>query len=118
MARFGYLYLKKGVWEQKQIIPAEWIAESTRPHITTGETSDYWKSYGFNWWGCMFGAYRGYYAFGLAGQSICVVPDLDLVTVVTSSDASAFKPYRNFMDDNLKKYLVFVDTHIIDSVLK
>jgi CubicO group peptidase (beta-lactamase class C family) len=116
MARFGYLYLKKGVWDQTAILLAGWVTASTSSHVTTGETSAFWKNYGFNWWVCGFGPYRGCYAFGLAGQTICVVPDLDLVTVVTSAETAAFRPYRNFTDENLKKYPVFVNTHLITAI--
>ena len=34
MARFGYLYLKNGKWENRQIVPAQWVVESTRNLIS------------------------------------------------------------------------------------
>jgi CubicO group peptidase (beta-lactamase class C family) len=118
MAKFGLLYLKSGAWDQDRILPAEWIAESTRPYIATGNSSNYWKNYGFNWWVCRFGNHQGYYAFGLAGQSICIVPDLDLVAVVTFSETAANKPNWDIMDGILEKYLEFADKHLIAAVLK
>jgi CubicO group peptidase (beta-lactamase class C family) len=69
MAKFGYLYLAGGVWEGEQIVPAEWIETSTtRPH------------YGYLWWRLGNG---GYAALGYKGQRIVVIPDLDMVVVVT-----------------------------------
>ena len=36
MAKFGYLYLNRGVWDGRQIIPAAWVDTSTMDHISTG----------------------------------------------------------------------------------
>lgn len=44
LARFGYLYLRRGRWEDQQIVPKTWIAESTRPST---ELND---AYGYLWW--------------------------------------------------------------------
>jgi len=78
MAKIGYLYLNNGRWEDKQIIPSEWIAASTREHIT-GTLMD---GYGYQWWTRNDGVYL---ALGYAGQFIFVVPELDLVASVTSN---------------------------------
>lgn len=45
MTKIGQLYLDGGVWNGKQIVPAWWIAESTRTHSRWGELS-----YGYLWW--------------------------------------------------------------------
>ena len=37
MARFGYLFLRQGNWNGKQIVPREWVAESTRAHAKVGK---------------------------------------------------------------------------------
>ena len=42
-ARFGLLYLNKGVWDNKRIISKEWIDKSLNPSTTNPE-------YGFMWW--------------------------------------------------------------------
>lgn len=83
-AKFGQLYLDNGKWKDQQIIPEAWVEESTSYQSAgsygTGE-------YGYQWWLKEFGengAYRAYYAMGYAGQYIFVVPELELVTVITS----------------------------------
>jgi CubicO group peptidase (beta-lactamase class C family) len=83
MAKLGYLYLNKGVWEGQQIVPASWIAESVKPRVDTGGGT--W--YGYQWW--VFPEFPGtengaYSALGHAGQAIFVVPELDLVVVTTA----------------------------------
>jgi CubicO group peptidase (beta-lactamase class C family) len=83
MAKLGYLYLNEGVWDGKQLVPAEWVAESVKARVETGEGA--W--YGYQWWvfpefpGTVNGAYS---ALGHAGQAIFVIPELDLVVVTTA----------------------------------
>lgn len=81
MAKFGYLYLKRGVWDGKEIIPADWVGDSTRKHIETPSTIGY-NGYGYLWW---LTEYGGYYAMGSNGQYIFVIPEKDLVVAFTSS---------------------------------
>lgn len=45
MAKIGQLYLDGGMWDDKQIIPAWWIDESTKEHSRWGNLS-----YGYLWW--------------------------------------------------------------------
>lgn len=75
MARFGYLYLKEGEWDGRQIIPAEWVNTSLSSHIRA-DGSDY----GYLWWIDSYGAA----AEGWGGQYIVVVPDQQMVAVVTA----------------------------------
>ena len=77
MAKFGYLYLNNGLWEDKQIISSRWIKDSTRKHISTERLLDY----GYQWWTA--GA-SGYAAMGYGGQFIFVVPPKNIVAVFTS----------------------------------
>jgi hypothetical protein len=46
LARFGWLYLNKGKWRDKQVVPEAWVAESTKPYSET----DRGTSYGYLWW--------------------------------------------------------------------
>lgn len=80
MAKLGYLFLKKGKWENKQIIPEEWVENSTKKHID----ADFYgtsNGYGYLWWMNSFG---GYSARGLHGQYIIVMPELNMVVVFQS----------------------------------
>jgi CubicO group peptidase (beta-lactamase class C family) len=85
MAKFGYLYLRQGVWDGKQIIPAEWIALSTREHTRWKPSINDSIPYGYMWW--IFPS--GYYSFGWGDQLIYVIPKSNLVVVFTSSNRQA-----------------------------
>jgi CubicO group peptidase (beta-lactamase class C family) len=79
MAKFGYLYLHNGVWEGKQLVPAEWVEWVTSPQ---DDTVDY---YGYQWWRLIDGEteehYPAFAARGYAGDNIFVLPELDMVVV-------------------------------------
>jgi CubicO group peptidase (beta-lactamase class C family) len=77
MAKFGYLYLRGGIWDGQQVMPAEWVKASTEQHIET-----HWGwGYGYQWWIRPGG---GYSAIGWGGQYIFVLPDQDMVVVFTA----------------------------------
>ncbi len=48
LARFGLLYLNEGNWNGEQIVPKDWVLNSTSSQIKTGE--DYFYNYGYLWW--------------------------------------------------------------------
>jgi CubicO group peptidase (beta-lactamase class C family) len=80
MAKFGYLFLKQGLWEDIQIVPADWVETSTDAHIERKYIPDF--HYGYHWW---VKENEYYAAVGAYGQWIYVVPDLDLVVVFTNN---------------------------------
>lgn len=83
IARFGQLYLQKGVWGGKQLVPAEWAEAATSVQIENGpnENSDWDQGYGYQFWR---GHHDSYRADGAFGQNCVVVPAEDLVVVTTS----------------------------------
>ncbi len=82
MARFGYLYLRNGCWNGKQLVSESWIKEATTKHVDTPNAIAGRDGYGYQWWMNSFG---GYSARGYGGQYIFVIPEEDLVVVFTSS---------------------------------
>ena len=77
MAKFGWLFLNKGRWEKKQIVPSAWVEVSTRGHID----ATLFDQYGYQWWVDSAGFYM---AVGYKGQFIFVVPEKKIVVVFTS----------------------------------
>jgi CubicO group peptidase (beta-lactamase class C family) len=83
MAKFGYLFLKAGMWKGRQVVPADWVEESTtnKLHgVADGLLYGYW------WWLDEDG---WCHARGWGGQAIFIHEGLDLVVVFTAADAQA-----------------------------
>jgi CubicO group peptidase (beta-lactamase class C family) len=88
LARFVLLYERQGEWNGNQIVPAEWVERSTRPHVKDVSPDDPKDNlgYGYQWWvnhdgsdgrPVMFGTW------GWGGQFGLVVPSLRMVAVFT-----------------------------------
>jgi CubicO group peptidase (beta-lactamase class C family) len=83
IACFGQLYLQKGKWQHKQLVPEAWVAAATARQTSNGSSpqSDWDQGYGYQFWRCRHGAYRGDGAFG---QYCMVLPEQDAVIAITS----------------------------------
>jgi CubicO group peptidase (beta-lactamase class C family) len=83
IAKFGQLYLQKGQWKGKQLIPASWIEMATTRQTSNGSNpkSDWSQGYGFQFWRCRHNAFRGDGAFG---QFCVVMPEQDTVVAINS----------------------------------
>ena len=86
IARFGLLYLQKGVWQGKRLLPEAWVAEATSKHVENGTDpdSDWAQGYGFQFWRCRHDAYRGDGAFG---QFCVVLPEQETVVAMTAGSS-------------------------------
>ena len=89
MAKFGLLYLQKGKWNGKQILPAGWVEQATKAHImqypetpqSKKDSSDWLQGYGYQFWRCRHNAFR---ADGAYGQFIIMMPEQDAVLAITA----------------------------------
>jgi len=111
LARVGFLILHGGVWEGKQIVPADWIKQSVAPAISTGRGG--WK-YGFQWWLVPYGKAGeklAWSARGFGGQQLIVVPEYDLIVVFTGWDI--LPSSEKYKHDQLERILAAVDTGVL-----
>ncbi|HVU15861.1 MAG TPA: serine hydrolase [Candidatus Didemnitutus sp.] len=83
IAKFGLLYLHKGEWGNRRLIPASWVETATARQTANGSdpTSDWEQGYGYQFWRCRYDFYRGDGAFG---QFCIVMPSVDTVVAITS----------------------------------
>jgi CubicO group peptidase (beta-lactamase class C family) len=90
LARFGQLFLQQGTWQGTEIVPAEWVEESTRVYSLTGSGGTY-SGYGYMWWIAAEDASAGdypplpkgsYAASGYGGHTLEVLPEYNTVIVV------------------------------------
>ncbi|MCC7448713.1 MAG: serine hydrolase [Anaerolineae bacterium] len=80
MAKLGYLYLHQGNWDGQQIVAAGWVKTATQRHTGTDTER---LDYGFQWW--VYPSLGAYTALGREGQTIFVIPRLDLIIVTSAS---------------------------------
>ncbi len=87
IANFGQMYLQKGMWNNEQIIPKDWVEEATKLQTSNGSDpkSDWEQGYGYQFWRCRHNIYRGDGAFG---QYCIVMPELDAVLAITSGTSN------------------------------
>jgi CubicO group peptidase (beta-lactamase class C family) len=80
-ARFGLLYLRGGEWDGTQIVPEQWVDYARLPMPDA-------PAYGAHWWiaGTEDRYPSSFQASGFNGQTITIVPELDLVVVVLANE--------------------------------
>ncbi len=83
IASLGQLYLQKGLWKGERLISEAWVEEATSLQTSNGSNpnSDWDQGYGYQFWQCRHGLYRGDGAFG---QYCIVMPEQDVVVAITS----------------------------------
>jgi CubicO group peptidase (beta-lactamase class C family) len=103
IAKFGELYLQKGKWNGKQLIPEKWVEAATSKQVPNdGESHskigiDWVQGYGFQFWRCTHNAFRG---DGANGQLCVVIPDKDTVVAITAN-TNQFQDEMNAIWNNL-----------------
>jgi predicted glycoside hydrolase/deacetylase ChbG (UPF0249 family) len=93
MAKFGQLFLQRGTWQGKQILPASWVQDASTMKIMQDpgaaqakkDSSDWLQGYCYQMWRSRNHSYRGDGAFG---QYILVLPDLDAAIAITSETSN------------------------------
>lgn len=83
MARFGQLYLNQGRWTDRQIVPSDWVRESSKTSVTVREG----VGYGFSWW-TNTARPPIFEAVGRGGQRIAILPKENMVVVFTGGGAN------------------------------
>jgi CubicO group peptidase (beta-lactamase class C family) len=88
LLKLGQLYLHGGVWEGKQVVDAEWVKTSVRPHARVDEETEY----GYLWWLKTFKVgtknFPAWLMQGNGGNKVAVFPEQDMVVVITTTNFS------------------------------
>ena len=95
MAKLGQLYLNHGMWNGRQMIPADWIRESTTKQIDSIEGT---YGYGYQVW--MEQRPDSFEFNGMLGQNVIVYPDLDMAIVTCAGNNELFQ--NNVMLDFIR----------------
>jgi CubicO group peptidase (beta-lactamase class C family) len=112
MAKFGLLYLRKGRWEEKQVVPTAWVEASTKRHVTFANVHRGMLGYGYLWWilppdPASNRKTEIFAARGFRAQYIFVVPEHDMVVVVTGGAQTG---------RHMIKPVEFLHSHILPAV--
>jgi CubicO group peptidase (beta-lactamase class C family) len=103
-AKLGQIMLTDGVWNDRQVLPKGWAAESIKPRINGAGA----YFYGYQWWlgrSLHQGREHTWVAgFGLGGQRLIVVPGLDLVVMINAGDYGG--PLQNVIPTAILNELV------------
>jgi len=107
MLKFGQLYLDSGTWEHDNLVPADWVKQSFTKH-TVLENSKNKNEYGYLWWRQSYNVgksrVQSFEARGAGGQYIFVIPQYDLVAVITSGN---FRNGRYWQPEHImEKYIL------------
>lgn len=111
LLKLGQLYLNGGRWNDNQIISEEFVQKSTEPHAEVGMFN---YEYGYLWWLSEFGQdqkEKAYFMSGTGGNKIVVVPELELVVVLTSA-------YYNGGMESHNQTTKLMDEYIIPEIKK
>ncbi len=96
IAKFGQLYLQKGMWNGKQVISSDWVAQASSKQISNGKNDSSWGyGYGYQFWLNPPGGFR---ADGAFGQFSMVFPELDAVVAITSESIDTKKTMQIVWD--------------------
>jgi CubicO group peptidase (beta-lactamase class C family) len=98
LAKFGSLYLHAGRWNGRQVVPANWIALSTRRHCRFrprgGRDAGGEFGYGYFWWYSCYptaaGLIEARTAIGNGQQRVFVLPGLDMVVTILAGRYNDF----------------------------
>jgi CubicO group peptidase (beta-lactamase class C family) len=107
MAKFGFLYLNKGKWDNQTILSEEWIENSTKDH----EIDIYGRySYGYQWYLTFIDQEPAFLASGFGGQIIGIVPSLDLVVVLKYEAENPIHPETGTKHDDMHLFELVVNS--------
>jgi CubicO group peptidase (beta-lactamase class C family) len=115
LAKIGALYLHDGVWNEKQIVPKEWVKLSVSPQVQAAE--DGYK-YGFKWWLQPHGkperlAWEGR---GFGGQNLIIIPEYQTIAVITGWSILPFTEGKRY--DDFARVMDAVDTKYLCAAAK
>jgi CubicO group peptidase (beta-lactamase class C family) len=103
IARFGQLYLQRGMWQGRRLLPEAWVADASAAQVSnaTNTEVDWQQGYGYQFWRCRHGAYRGDGAFG---QFCVILPEQDAVVAITAGSP------------NMQAVLNLIWTHLLPAI--
>jgi CubicO group peptidase (beta-lactamase class C family) len=105
LLKLAQLFLNNGDWNDNRLVSREWVETSTRQHVKVDDETEY----GYLWWLRKLGtAQRKYQSIlmqGNGGNKVAIVPELDIVAVLTSTNYNT-KGMHDQTDRLLNDYII------------
>ena len=100
IARFGQLYLQKGMWNGERVLSEQWVEAATARQTANGSDpdSDWEQGYGYLFWRGRHQTYRNDGAFG---QFCIVLPEQDAVLAITGGVRNKAQDVLDLVWDHL-----------------
>lgn len=89
LLKLGQLYANGGQWNGKQVLPAGFVEAATSPHANARPDTDY----GYLIWLQTFDGHKAWAMSGTGGNKVIIVPALDLVAVITTTNFNVRQPH-------------------------
>jgi CubicO group peptidase (beta-lactamase class C family) len=100
MAKIGYLYLHHGEWQGKQLLPDGWAESIAHTTLSMNASVDPNLRYKHSFW--VLPEKHVYMAVGYHCQVIMIIPDHDLVAVMTARNFCPFGKVADFITDSVR----------------
>ena len=110
LAKIACLFLNKGVWQGKAIVNPEWVTDSVTPKVEVDESG---VKYGLKWWLYPYGdgSRLAWAGSGFGGQMPIIIPEHDLVLVVTGWNILPGKPRLGHREAIARVLQAIIDGH-------
>lgn len=115
MAKIGQLCLQNGSWEQKQLVPEQWIKECSKKHIDTPEEICKY-GYGYHMWLCGENSYQ---FNGMLGQNV-IINNKNNMVIATTCGNEEFFPNNETVDLIIKYFdgIGFINENLREDFVK
>ena len=100
MAKIGYLYLRNGEWEDKRLLPPDWINRISHATVNTNSSGEPDMRYSNFFWALP--NKHVYMAVGYHCQLIMIFPELDIVAVTTARDFCSLSKLADYISSAVK----------------
>ena len=95
LAKIAQLFLQNGQWNNREVVPRDWVIDSLKPAFPLDNDAS--AGYGYKWWSLSYdhegGDYVAYLGKGFGGQRPIILPDFDMVIVVTGWNILPNRPF-------------------------
>jgi CubicO group peptidase (beta-lactamase class C family) len=105
MLKIGQVYLDHGQWHGEQIVARDWVEKSWRKRLAMGPGDDYSYAWHIRSYTAGTAVHAVFEAQGNGGQILDVVPDLDLVVMMTQGNYNSYGTWGKTRDRIMNEIL-------------